>query len=595
MSSIMTNKVIFQKNYNEIDKKYDIICIKTSGKYFRFNSVIFDMPLLNKNVRSVLYSDHALFLLVNKAAENLSVVMSGLKDTKESDNLSGRALHSSEIEDYQLLQLLLNSLWNFNIEGLKANNVTGHLYYFKDEWCHRGLRELKNEIIKVSCIEVKIDNEMHINLPVRTFTSGKLKQFIHFGKTKYEDYPKYILNANGTLTRKRNEDDGPEYIMRNSGRKREVPFLDISSYKKFTSSKMGILYQTIDRFNTVYDGLASIQLEQVPLSVSIESHRPEINRKRAERDFAILNQNINIIDLAKDADSQKTVEVVVAAIHEGFDEKDSLFTTNVVETDRPEEGKLNIVVLHEKEYYDDVDPYSERFPGCIIQHVTVEKANKNTKHIIRTIANELLIKQDILNKRITLFDWPAMNYSGNVTFITKTKDDDENRYHLMIVHPDGSFDFVEKKDFEQIDKYTTLLDYFLIDEHIDNLIIDSENNVVSIWDTGWYTIPNIKEIASYLKEGNTKLKGKEKRQELLEAVTDIRSFEQNGDTYYYVGVIGDGMQSKVANASHIREFETVNGNDLYDSIQIMMDTQIVRNGQYTVIPFPFKYIRESRV
>ena len=274
-----------------------------------------------------------------------------------------------------------------------------------------------------------------------------------------------------------------------------------------------------------------------------------------------------------------------------FDEIDSLFTVNVIEADHPEEGKLNIVVLHEKEYYDDVDPYSEKFPGCVVQHVTIEKVNKNTKHIIRTIANELLIKQDILNRKITLFDWKSLHYSGDVTFITKTREDDEKYYHLMIVHPDGSFEFAEKKDFEQIDQYTTLLDYFLIDEQIDNLIIDDENNVVSIWDTGWYTIPNINEIAAYLKEGNTKLKGKEKRQELLGAVTDIRSFEQNGDTYYYVGVIGDGMQSVVENASHIRKYKLISGKADSKIIQ-MVDTQIIRNGQYTIEPFTFKYIKE---
>ena len=57
--------------------------------------------------------------------------------------------------------------------------------------------------------------------------------------------------------------------------------------------------------------------------------------------------------------------------------------------------------------------------------------------------------------------------------------------------------------------------------------------------------------------------------------------------------IGEGMRCTVRHASNIRKIEKVGqATDLFSQLLPLMDVTFVRNGQLTVIPFPFKYLRE---
>lgn len=85
------------------------------------------------------------------------------------------------------------------------------------------------------------------------------------------------------------------------------------------------------------------------------------------------------------------------------------------------------------------------------------------------------------------------------------------------------------------------------------------------------------------------------RGNLLQSITDIRYYKEGDTICYFVGVKGKGMQSKIPRAATIRK--------IYPDLSDRRDTEIlkllpllsatfVRNGQYTVLPFPFKYLRE---
>ena len=96
-----------------------------------------------------------------------------------------------------------------------------------------------------------------------------------------------------------------------------------------------------------------------------------------------------------------------------------------------------------------------------------------------------------------------------------------------------------------------------------------------------------------LSEGNTYLRGKAPRQELLSAITDIKLFGQGDRKYYFVGIIGEGMRTNVAHAANIRMVEPYKNSILrFEDLLPLMNVTFVRNGQLTVMPFPFKYLRE---
>ena len=54
------------------------------------------------------------------------------------------------------------------------------------------------------------------------------------------------------------------------------------------------------------------------------------------------------------------------------------------------------------------------------------------------------------------------------------------------------------------------------------------------------------------------------------------------------------MRPTIQRAANIREIRAVEGSKmLFEDIAPLLNVTFVRNGQLTVIPFPFKYLRES--
>lgn len=80
---------------------------------------------------------------------------------------------------------------------------------------------------------------------------------------------------------------------------------------------------------------------------------------------------------------------------------------------------------------------------------------------------------------------------------------------------------------------------------------------------------------------------------MLPGVTDIHSFELDGVYHYFVGAVGYTMRLSVQSAANIRKVIPVNGSELFfDRLLPLMEVLFVRNNQLTVLPFPFKNLRE---
>lgn len=87
---------------------------------------------------------------------------------------------------------------------------------------------------------------------------------------------------------------------------------------------------------------------------------------------------------------------------------------------------------------------------------------------------------------------------------------------------------------------------------------------------------------------------------LLENVLDIKYFiDENTDGKgirsfnYYVGMTRKALQSSIHNASIVRQ--VIAEKELeFEELLPLMAVDFVRIGEYTVLPFPFKYIREYK-
>ena len=106
-------------------------------------------------------------------------------------------------------------------------------------------------------------------------------------------------------------------------------------------------------------------------------------------------------------------------------------------------------------------------------------------------------------------------------------------------------------------------------------------------------MPEAKVIKESLASGDTKLRGKDRREELLSSCLDIKTYTEDGKQFYYVGTIGEGMRWKIPRAANVRCIEGYKGAPLmFDKLLPTMNVTFVHNGQLTVLPFPFKYLRE---
>lgn len=593
-SPIRTNQVIFKANYSAFNEKYDVFRVRTDDKYFKNGAYIIDAPFLNDAVRAVLFEKGNSFLVLMTHNVNNSAA---LKQTFDSHEEGKKITFSKEnvafLKENEILQLLLNSMSSQKSEFLKCNNLTGHFYCFNNEWLRHDKKSEKNIIWQVPCLELRITPDMKLCMSMHTFTSELLKKRITFNSKKFEEYPKYVFSRRSTLRRKLKDDNEPAFIMRQiDGKKTDIPFIDLQDIRKYRKSKVGVLTSVVSNFNIEFAGIASIEFDVIKEYTALDySRKVQRENQKAIKDI-LSKQQIRIVDQIGDEYSDRFCHDVVEKLLEKYDVKAAIGK-------RVSKGALNICVVHNAAYYEDMeDPYKKKYDGATTQHITFEDFSGKSEFAISTIVHELLIKNDILCRQITLFDWSALGYKEELCFGCARCIDNVNRYFFMNIKPDGSFSFTESKlDIFNMDEYSECVSIFenatTKSEDIQGVLKNAAGKINIIKGTEWITLPELFAIDAELLEGNNKLRGKEKRNELLTSCLDIKCFEKNEETYYFVGEIGEGMRSSISHSANIRQIiKYKDAPSFFEQLLPLMSVSFVKNGQLTVVPFPYKYLRE---
>lgn len=593
-TSIKTNKLLYKLDRQAIASEYDLFTIETSDKYIKRGAYILDAPTLNRNVKSIVFeSGRRALMMMHKDDHNRALIKELISGVEGGSKLSVAETKIQDVQDWVLLQLLLNALSSYDSNFLKFNNLTGHLYCFHPEWVKRGKEKKEDMIWKIPCMEFRVTRDYCIEMSVRTFTSERLKKKISFTKRKFEDYPKYVVSKDNTLRRRLSDDTEPGFIMRQiDGTKSEIPFLDFQNEKKFDQCKVGTLAKVIEAFNSKYGSLAFMECGYMP-----ESGRIDYSKSAAKEDFARVRGllsalGVHIVDQIGDTYSEQFANNMCTLLLQKYEISASVGK-------RIKKDALNICVIHNAEYYEGVqDPHDNNYDGVAVQHVTLEDFADNAEFAISTVIHEVLIKRDLEARRITLFDWEELGLEEDISFGTESKSDEETKYFFMKVHPDGSFD-IQEQEFTlfEMNEYTDCVNIFedakTKGETVKGLIRDGQGRINIIKDTGIITLPEAEEIKNLLASGDTKLRGRERREELLSSCLDIKIYMEDGKQFYYVGTIGEGMRWKIPRAANVRCIEGYQGAPLmFDKLLPTMNVTFVHNGQLTVLPFPFKYLRE---
>lgn len=590
-SPIKTNQLNYTINEELFSENYDIFRIRTSEKYFKNGAYIIDAPHLNNNVCSVLFkSGKEFFILMKSNDANICSLKETISKEDGADRITISKIAAKTLENDIIFQLMINSLGNYESSLLKFNNLTGHLYCFCPKWLiKKGKSE---EVIKVPCLELRLSPEFRLNMEVHTFTSELLRNEIEFKKKKFEEYPKYVFSANNTLRRRLKDDTGYSFIMRQTkGLKTEIAFLDIQNIDRFNQSKMGILTTVLENFNDRFSDIARLEFASITDYNKLDYTSSVANENRQAILDLLSVKPIKIVDCIDDEYSKIFCEEICGL----------LFSKYGIEAScgkKIANDHLNIRVIHNAAFYADGEDPHQWFSDVVVQHITFEDFSKDSEFAISTVIHEMLIKDDLVKQKISLFDWSKLGLKENIDFGIEVVDEQNTEYIFMTVHPNGTFNISKQNlNLFEANKYNQCVEIFenakIKSEKVHGIIRDASDNINIIKDTGWFTIPEIHCIKEELAKGNTKLRGKEKRDELLSSCLDIKMFSDGDSKYYFVGTIGNEMRCLINRAVSIRKIEPFEDSKLiFEKLLPLMNVTFVHNGQLTITPFPFKYLRE---
>ena len=590
---IKTNQLTYTFDKEVFSKNYDIFCIRTSERHFKNGAYIIDAPLLSNNVCSVLFkSGREIFVLMKSNDANILLLKDAILKEDGADRITISQVASNSLKDDIAFQLMLNSLGNYESPLLKFNNLTGHLYCFHPNWLIRGRKSEADVIFKVPCLELKLSPAFRLNMEVHTFTSELLRNKIEFKKKKFEEYPKYVFSAHNTLRRKLKDDTGYSFIMRQTkNAKTEIAFLDIQNIDRFNQSKMGILSTVVENFNDRFSSIAHLEFESITDYKALDYTRSVANENKQAISDLLCIKPIKIVDCIDDEYSNIFCKEICDLLFSKYGIKASCGK-------RIAKDHLNIRVIHNAAFYADSEDPHRVFDEVAVQHITFEDFSECSEFAISTVIHEMLIKDDLVKQKISLFDWNTLGLKEEIDFGIEVTDEQNTKYIFMTIHPDGTFNISEQTlNLFEATKYNQCVEIFenakMNSEKVHGIIRDELGNINIIKDTGWFTIPEIHSIKAELANGNTKLRGKEKRDELLSSCLDIKMFNDSVSEYYFVGTIGNGMRWLINRAANIRKIEPFEDSILmFEKLLPLMNVTFVHNGQLTIIPFPFKYLRE---
>ena len=590
---IKTNRIEYSIDRKAVSCQYDFFCVSTSDNHFSFGAQVLDTAEFDGRVKAVLFERGNSFLLMANAGElSLDLLQTSLKTTSEADHIMIRNLGVDELSDQQILQLLMNALGNYESSFLRCNNLTGHLYCVCPAWIKHGSKNEKHIIWQIPCLELHITEDFCLDFPVRTFSSVKLRSKMTFNKRKFSDYPRYILTGKNTLRRQLNGDNDDAFILRQlDNQKSSLAFMSIKDIESFNQSKMGLVLHVVETFNKKYDGFVHIAFCEISEYESIEYTRACAKAENGRIEKLLKAQPIHIVDTIGNEDSERFCETIRRLLKEKHDIHATIGKRLVRQA-------LNIRVIHNQAYYDGLDDPHKTYVDTAVQHITFEDFSSCAEFAIETVIHELLIKQDLVTKEVSLFSWKESGCEQPIAFGLPAEISGQSKYVFITIFPDGHFDIEEEElDLFHIQQYQDCVSIFedakTNHENVIGLVRFQNGEINVIKDTGWVGIPEIEKIRDELAVGNTKIRGKEAREELLSACLDVKSFYEDKAGYYFVGTIGNGMRNVLNWATNIRRIEPYKDAPLmYKELLPMMNVTFVRNGQLTVAPFPFKYLRE---
>ena len=576
----IVNRLKAQLDLPALDSRFDFFRLTTTDKFIPSMAYVLDKPVEKIKALSLAYEPKtkSAFAMFKKGM----IGRRELEEALEDPNIFVASIGVAELQPHFILRLLLSALGNYSDE-FQFNNVNGRLFLTNPKWVWG------NKIAFTAC-EFKVDKDLVFTAHAVSFSSVAM-----FAPKKIASLPRYSFGgAHGTLIRALASDpDAKVYVPKAppGGNKASLDFLRFDEKgKKYKETRAYLMYRILSIFNATYEGAAFAEFEKWPIKAVEDTPSDKRFMDGVLMDLRL--KGLNLVNLCGAEEEADTFDDMVKLVS-------SVLPCTV--SDSVDPNVPNIVFLHDKEYYGGVDdPYDSFDKSAVIQAATVEDAGRAVGEylaelkpgeerkcpVINTILKELAIKQNLRDRALTMDDWPSRGYSGNYVFGTLY----EGRLYYLTVSPDGCLSYINKDDdfspfFERnLQDLTEDLEESLLKGKF--IVQDDRGNVNVIGRTELITLP-----APDIFEAH-EIRGKAKRPIYLSGVVDINFYDTADGMFFNAGPQGSGMARKLPKASRMYRVEVVRGEEIVSRLLPLMAVAFVKYGDYTVLPYPFKYLRE---
>lgn len=700
---ITINKVEVTLRQENIRKQFSFIQV-TSDEKSVWNAIYLDRLLEYPVVEALVHVlESSFYLLVRQNYTEACQFVRAM--VRENEVLSAEVLPLERIPLEIVTQLFINSLANARNTEYKLNNLSGKFYYSNPAWFLFKREGQQKKVFQIPACRFSVTKEMVLIAEICTFTSVVYRNLMMFQKTPFHKLPQYVFNYTTQTFRRKLPDENcvPEevFIIRQiKGQKNNLKFIDFSSWEAFQKSKGAAWYHLIKLMDKHLSDYLTVDFERCDQLEYFPAKEWQ-NRYKQEQVRAFLDTHmVKILDDIRTDESSEYVYKLRDFITEQFE-------TSALVTGKLETGDVCLRYIHNKENQEEEnDSYREAgdyfTQGIIVHHITeedfgckikvvlkdevkqcsesgerkrMEQQISLLKSILSNVFKELLIKQDIVDKQITITDWKSYGFPGDWLFAWQ--EDKDNRICFMRVDPAGSFSFeiIHSDELSQgVSRYELYKSFFSSSGlsksmRVEGLVQSPEGYVNLICKTTLRTLPAFVKIGDLLKAENqwwqiekqlliglldeystehpeatdeirniigviekdfrqiltrkellgltfvkprqhkkllseiifqkqgvilkNYLRSRVPKNELLNSNLDICYWEQEGKGWYFVGEKSKGIRTSFKDAANIRMIQPVDDSPLlfHDLIQTC-NVDFVRHEGLTVLPFPFKYIRE---
>lgn len=685
---MLTNRISVDYNMENIDADFDIFRVEKSNKdYYKYN--ILDSAVYEFKAAAVQWTFGATALVLFRKGEVTEQqfkesIMKEYEDVKiqKIDLFDSEQCKCFQYQKRLLAQLLINSMRTPKHDAFRYSNLTGKLFYHDPAW------KYKDRFIRF--LEIVIDPGMYLNLNHETFKRIENESLgTHVIDPKTGEFRKKLKSDTNVTTYKKGS------LKHNHFR---VDNFDMTDYTHFCKSKMGVMEQFLKDVKENLSKYISIEfMEREDAREFDISNWEKAGISDSEYGELLKKKGVVIVDEIGTEKSKEIVNSLSVELLEHYGVEATIGDLTL--------ESYNIRIIHNEEYYIEnelPDPHNN-IKGYIVQHMTEETEHftesSGSSPAVRKIVQELIIKGDVKERFISIYDWKRLDSGKSWTFILrerrKTEFGENTRhvnfanievknyfdYYRLQIDCNGKMDFdsfcdADNEVSEEWEKICCAYDLveskqFRVKNKIDGLFYSDIDNIHAIIETREKSLPNITALMNMLRETDEKQKvqkdvliqamndfelayqdyyenvelWKEKllekeemitkkevkkvlnmrtnvaslfnrffhekfgiwifgewRKEEFDAIYQIGNllnikYEYNDNDYddghtfvYYVGA--KSKRISYPNACCMRKVVSFGDEIEYEELLPLMAVEFVRNNQYTVLPFPYKYLRE---